>query len=69
MAANNSAMDAFFGKDVFAIVASLVGVAMVALLVSNAKGATSIIESAGGTFNEMLQTVTLQNRYGNPFAH
>lgn len=57
----NSAMDSFFGKNVFDIAASLVGVAMVALLVSNSEGAAAIIRSAGETFNGLLKTVTLQN--------
>jgi hypothetical protein len=60
-------MKEFFGKETFEIAFALIGVATIALLVSNAKGATQIIESAGNTFNGLLRTVTLQSGAGNGF--
>lgn len=60
-------MEQFFGKETFALGFALIGVATIALLVSNAKGTTSIIESAGNTFNGLLRTVTLQSNVSNPF--
>jgi hypothetical protein len=61
-------MEAFFGKSTFEVAMALVGVATIALLVSNAKGAATIIKTSGDTFNGLLRTVTLQNNFGgNPF--
>ena len=56
------------GRDLTEIASLFIGVAFVALLVGNAKGASTVIESAGGVFNSLLKTVTLQNQYGNPLA-
>ncbi len=50
------------------IAMALIGVATLALLVSQAGGTTKIIESAGNTFQGLLATVTLQNGYGNAFG-
>ena len=63
-----NAMDSFFGKDVFAIGAGLLSIAMVALVLSHSKEAGNIIRSAGDTLNGLIGTVTLQNRFGNPWA-
>lgn len=62
-----SAMDAFFGKNTFELAAMLVGVATIALLVSNSKGTVAIIQGAGDTFNGLLRTVTLQSGYQNAY--
>ena len=59
--AQSSAMESFFGKASFDVVASLLTIAMVALLVSHSKEAGAIISSAGGTLNTLIKTVTLQN--------
>ena len=60
-------METFFGKSTFEVAMALVGVATIALLVSNSKGAAQIITSTGNTFNGLLRTVTLQNGYSNGF--
>lgn len=57
-----------YGRDITQIALAFISVAFVALLVSNAQGTAKVIESAGGTFNGLLRTVTLQNGYGNPFS-
>ncbi len=57
-----------FGRDVTEIASALIGVALVALLVSNASGATKIVEATGQTFGGLLQIVTLQNNFSNPFS-
>lgn len=62
----NSALGAFFGKEGYEIGMAFLGIAMVALLVSNSKGATAIIKQTGDTFSGMMRVVTLQNNYGNP---
>lgn len=63
----NSALGAFFGKEGYEIAAGLLGIAMVALLVSNAKGAAKIIQTTGDTFGGLIRTVTLQDNNRNPF--
>lgn len=57
-----------FGRDISEIAAALISVALVALLVSHASGVKTIVESVGGTFGGLLNTVTLQNSYGNVFG-
>lgn len=61
-------MGSEFGRDVTQIALTLAGIALVALLVSNASGAATIIKAAAGSYNGLLQTVTLQNNYGNAFS-
>lgn len=58
-----------FGRDVTEIASALIGVALVALLVSNSKGASEIITSATSGFGGLLRTVTLQSGYGNAFSN
>lgn len=48
------------GRDFVEIASLLIGVALVALLVSRASGTTQIIGAATSGFNTLLQTVTLQ---------
>ena len=62
-------METFFGKSTFEVAMALVGVATIALLVSNAKGASQIISTTGNTFNGLLRTVTLQSGYNNPMSN
>lgn len=58
-------MGAEFGRQVTEIGMALIGVALVALLVSNASGAATIVSTTGKTFGNLLSIVTLQNNYGN----
>lgn len=51
-------------KDVVEIVSLILGVAFVALLVGNAQGTATVAQSVGGTFNDILKTVTLQGGGG-----
>lgn len=48
------------GRDLVEIASLLIGVALVALLVSRASGTAQVINSAAGGFNSLLRTVTLQ---------
>jgi hypothetical protein len=52
------------GSGILEIAMALIGVALLALLVGNSSKTTAIISQAGNTFNELLQTVTLQNGAG-----
>lgn len=49
------------GKDLTGIAMALIGVSLVALLVGHSSNTTAIIQQGGSTFNDLLQTVTLQN--------
>lgn len=49
------------GKDLTEIAGLLIGVALIALLVGNAGGTSTLIGTGAGAFNQLLQTVTLQN--------
>lgn len=53
------------GSGILEIAMALIGVALLALLVGNASKTNSIISQAGDTFNNLLQTVTLQNSMGS----
>lgn len=48
------------GRDFVEIASLLIGVALVALLVSRASQTSQIINSATAGFNNLLKTVTLQ---------
>ena len=48
------------GRDFVEIASLLIGVALVALLVSRASQTSQIIGSATSGFNQLLKTVTLQ---------
>lgn len=56
------------GRDFVEIASLLIGVALVALLVSRASGASQLITSATSGFNTLLQTVTLQGGGFGPGA-
>lgn len=43
-------------------------IAVIALLVSQSQGFSTDVKAAGGVFNGLLQTVTLQNNTGNVFS-
>lgn len=58
-------MGSAFGTEVTQVALTLAGIALVALLVSNSGGAVNIIKAAGGTYNDLLKTVTLQSGFGN----
>lgn len=57
------------GTEVTQIALTLAGVALVALLVSNSKGAVDIIKATGQTYGGLLSIVTLQSGYGNSFSN
>lgn len=52
------------GRQITEIAALLIGVALVALIIGQADKTATVIKSAGGTFNDLLRTVTLQSGYG-----
>lgn len=52
------------GKDVTEIVGLLIGVALIALIIGNAGGASTVIGTSARAFNQLLQTVTLQSGFG-----
>jgi hypothetical protein len=62
-------MGAEFGRDVTQIALTLTGVALVALLVSNARGVSEIVSTTGKTFGGLLGIVTLQSNYQNLFSN
>lgn len=57
-----------FGRSLTEIAMAFIGVGAIALLVSHASGASQLTKAVGDTFNGLLQTVTLQNQFGNAFA-
>jgi len=58
-----------FGREVTQVALTLAGIALVALLVSNSKGAVEIIKATGQTYGGLLQIVTLQSNYSNAFSN
>jgi hypothetical protein len=54
-------------QDVTGIVMALITVAFAALLVGHAGGTTQIIKGAGGTLNDLLNTVELSGNSGSTF--
>lgn len=52
-------------RSVTEIAMAIVGIAGIALLVNRADDAAKLITASGNTFNMLLNTVTLQNGYGN----
>lgn len=57
------------GKDITQVALTLAGIAMVALLVSNANGVVKIIDSGASNYGNLLKIVTLQSGYGNAFSN
>ena len=55
-------------REVVEIAGMLIGVATIALLINRSSDTARVITSAGGTFNGLLRTVTLQNGYQNAFG-
>ena len=51
-------------KGVMEIATALIGVALIALLLNPSAKTVPVIKQAGASFNELLQTVTLQNSRG-----
>jgi len=49
------------GRGLLEIAAGLMGIALIALILNRARDAGSLVQTAGGTFNNLLRTVTLQN--------
>jgi len=58
-----------FGRELTEIAGALIGVALVALIVSQASGAATVINATGKTFAGLLGVVTLQNSYANVFQN
>lgn len=56
-----------FGRDITQIALFLGSVAVITLLVSRSQDTVNIVKAVGGTYNGLLQTLTLQNSYGNAF--
>lgn len=56
------------GRGLLEIAAMLGGIAFIAMLVANARGVSTIVESAGDTFSGLLGAATLQNGYRNVFS-
>lgn len=56
------------GRDLTEIATALIGVALIALLIGNAGGTKTVIDSATSGFNGLLRTVTLQNGYSNAWG-
>lgn len=56
-----------FGRDLTQIALFLGSVAVITLLVSRSSDTVAIVKAVGGTYNGLLQTLTLQNSYGNAF--
>ena len=53
------------GRGILEIAMALIGVALIALLVRNSSGATQLVQGAGSTFNDLLNTVSAGNSVGN----
>lgn len=49
------------GRGLLEIASGLMGIALIALILNRARDAGSLVQTAGGTFNNLLRTVTLQN--------
>lgn len=60
-------MEAFWGKGFIEIFAGLLGIATIALLVSNSKGTAEVIGATTSGFSGLLRTVTLQDNMRNAF--
>lgn len=52
------------GRDIVEIASLLIGVALVALIVSNSRGTAEVIGAATDGFSGLLRTVTLQSNFG-----
>lgn len=52
------------GRQLTEIAALLIGVALVALVIGQADKTARVVQSAGGVFNDLLKTVTLQSGFG-----
>lgn len=53
-------MDNSFLHGVFGIASALIGVALVTLLIGQSSKTTAVVKQAGDSFNQLLQTVTMQ---------
>lgn len=56
------------GRDLTEIASALIGVALVALIISRSSDTVKIIEAGTTGFGGLLRTVTLQNGYSNPLG-
>lgn len=52
------------GSGILEIAMALIGLALLALLVGRSSDTVKIVSAAGNTFNNLLNTVTLQNGGG-----
>lgn len=60
-------MDTFWGKGFVEIFAGLLGIATIAVLISNSKGTAQVISATTQGFSGLLRTVTLQDNVRNAF--
>jgi hypothetical protein len=51
-------------RGIFEIATALIGVAVLALLLNPQAKTVDVVRATGGTFNDLLKTVTLQNGMG-----
>jgi hypothetical protein len=56
-----------FGADLTHIAIFLASISLVTLLLKNPQGTVQVINSVTSGYNGLLQTLTLQNNYGNSF--
>jgi len=52
-------------QGVFHIAMAMLGLATLTLLIGQGPNTAKVIQSAGGTFNSLLQTLTLQSSFGS----
>jgi hypothetical protein len=57
------------GQRLFELAALLISVAFAALLIGHAGGTATVIQAAGGEFNTLLRTVSLQGDSGIPSGY
>jgi hypothetical protein len=52
------------GRGMLEIAGALIGISLIALLISRSSDTSKVIGSATSGFNALLRTVTLQNQFG-----
>lgn len=56
-----------FGRDLTQIALFGMSLALVTLLINKPDATATVVKAVGGTYNGILNTLTLQNPYGNAF--
>lgn len=51
-------------RGTFELAATLLGIATLALLINKSSNTVQVVKGLGGTFNELIRTVTLQSGSG-----